>query len=155
MHQFAARLRKRALTWYMNFTSNYVRTKAQIHAEFLAFFKTQEGSHLAAQKLKDIKEKHGELIRAYDRRLKDTLSLIPYVIEERLLVQWFVAGLLPQNRLQLRAFEFATYSEALKKALQLETDDDVVIHGIDGQLEEKLAAMQKVIQDISSKGADL
>ena len=115
----------------MNFTNNHIRTKAQIHAEFLAFFRTQEGSHLTAQKLKDIKQKHGESIRAYDRRLKDTLSLIPYVIEERLLVQWFVAGLLPQNRSQLRAFEFATYSEALKKALQLETDEDMVIHGID------------------------
>ena len=129
--------------------------KGQIQAEFLAFFKTQEGLHLAAQKLKDIKQKHGESIRAYDRRLKDTLSLIPYVIEERLLVQWFVAGLLPENKSQLRAFEFTTYSEALKKALQLETDDDVVIHGIDRQLEEKLTAMQKAIHDISWKGADL
>ena len=77
------------------------------------------------------------------------------MIEERLLVQWFVAGLLPQKRSQLRAFEFTTYSEALKKALQLDTDDDVVIHGIDRQLEEKLTTMQKAIQDISSKGADL
>ena len=83
------------------------------------------------QKLKDIKQKHGESIRAYDKRLKDTLSLIPYTIEERLLVHWFVAGLLPQNKSQLQAFEFTAYSEAQKKALQLETDDDVVIHGID------------------------
>lgn len=81
MHQFAAGLWKHALTWYMNFTNNHVRTKAQIHAEFLAFFKTQEGSHLAAQKLKDIKQKQGESIRAYDRRPKETLSRIPYVIE--------------------------------------------------------------------------
>lgn len=87
--------------------------------------------------------------------MKDTLSLIPYAIEERLLVQWFVARLLPLNRSQLHAFEFTTYSEALKKALQLETDEDVVIHGIDRQLEEKLNAMQKAIQDISLKGADL
>lgn len=155
MHQFVAGLRKRALTWYMNFTSTYIRTKGQIKAEFMAFFKMQEGSHLAAQKLKDIKQKHDESIRAYDQRLKDTLSLIPYPIKERLLVQWFVAGLLPQNKSQLRAFDFATYSDVLKKALQLETDDDVVIHGIDRQLEDKLTAMQKAIHDISSKGADL
>ena len=56
MHQFAARLRKRALTWYMNFTSTEVHTKAQIKSEFLSFFRTQEGAHLAAQKLKDIKQ---------------------------------------------------------------------------------------------------
>lgn len=70
-------------------------------------------------------------------------------------MQWFIAGLLPQNRSQLRAFEFTTYSEALKKALQLETDDDMVIHSIDRQLEENLTAMQKSIHDISSKGANL
>jgi len=139
----------------MNYTNNQVRTKGQIKNEFLAFFKTQEGLHLAAQKLKDIKQKHGESIRAYDRRLKDTLSLIPYAIKERLLVQWFVARLLPQNISQLRAFEFATYSEVLKKALQLEVDEDVAIHDIDRQLEEKLNAMQKAIQDIWLKGADL
>ena len=141
MHQFAASLQKRALTWYMNFTNNHIQTKGHIKAEFMAFFKTQEGSHLAAQKLKDIKQKHGESIRMYDRWLKDIVSMIPYVIEERLLVQWFVARLLPQNRSQLWAFEFTTYSEALKKALQLETDDDVVIHGINRQLEEKPTTM--------------
>lgn len=95
IHQFVAGLRKRALTWFMNYTNNQVHTKGQIKNEFLAFFKTKEGSHLAAQKLKDIKQKHGESIRAYDRRLEYTLSLIPYAIEERLLIQWFIAGLLP------------------------------------------------------------
>jgi len=125
----------------MNYTNNQVQTKGQIKSEFLAFFKTQEGSHLAAQKLKDIKHKHGESIRAYDRWLKDTLSLIPYTIDEKILVQWFVAGLLPQNRSQLQAFEFTAYSDTLKKPLQLEVDEDVVIHGIDRKLEEKLNAM--------------
>ena len=66
-------------------------------------------------------------------------------------MQWFVAGLLPKNRSQLRAFKFTAYSDALKKALQLEVDEDVVIHGIDRQLEEKLNAVQKAIQDISLK----
>lgn len=139
----------------MNYMNNQVQTKGQIKNEFLAFFKIQEGSHLDAQKLKDIKKKHGESIHAYDRKLKDTLSLIPYTIKERLLVQWFVAGLLPQKRSQLQAFEFAAYSNVLKKDLQLEVNEDVVIHGIDRQLEEKLNTMQKAIQDISLKGADL
>jgi len=81
--------------------------------------------------------------------------LIPYAIKEKLLVQWFVAGLLPQNRTQLRAFEFNAYSDALKKALQLEVDEDIVTPGVDKQLEEKLNAMQKVIQEISFKNTDL
>jgi len=62
IHQFVAGLRKRALTWFTNYTNNQVRTKGQIKSEFLVFFKTQEGSHLAVQKLKDIKQKHRESI---------------------------------------------------------------------------------------------
>jgi len=139
----------------MNDTNNQVRMKGQVKYEFLAFFKTQESSHLASQKLKYIKQKQGESIWGYDRRLKDTLSLIPYEIEEKLLVQLFVASLLPQNRSQLWALEFYTYSNALKKALQLEVDEDIVTHGVDRQLEEKLNAMHKSIQEISLKSSNL
>ena len=47
--QFAGALRKRALTWYMNFTESQNRSKAEIKASFLAFFKTEDFAHLAAQ----------------------------------------------------------------------------------------------------------
>ena len=40
IHQFSTGLRKRALTWFMNYTNNHVQTKGQIKIEFLAFFKT-------------------------------------------------------------------------------------------------------------------
>jgi hypothetical protein len=43
--------------------------------------------------MKEIKQSLGETIQEYDKRFKDLLSQIPYVIEERLLVQWYVAGL--------------------------------------------------------------
>ena len=57
--QFAGALRKRALTWYMNFTENRIRTKAKIKANFLAFFKIEDVAHLATQKIKDIKQVPG------------------------------------------------------------------------------------------------
>ena len=72
--QFAGALRKRALTWYMNFTENQNRSKAEIKASFLAFSKTKDVAHLAAQKLKDIKKMPGESVREYEKRFKDLLS---------------------------------------------------------------------------------
>ena len=38
--QFAGALRKRALTWYMNFMESQNRSKVEKKASFLAFFKT-------------------------------------------------------------------------------------------------------------------
>ena len=61
--QFAGALRKRALTWYMNFTESQNRSKAEIKASFLAFFKREYVAHLATQKLKDIKQRPRELVR--------------------------------------------------------------------------------------------
>ena len=46
--QFAGALRKRALTWYMNFMESQNRSKAEIKDSFLAFFKTEDVAHLAA-----------------------------------------------------------------------------------------------------------
>ena len=46
--QFAGALRKRALTWYMNFIESQNRSKAEIKASFLVFFKMEDVAHLAA-----------------------------------------------------------------------------------------------------------
>ena len=74
--QFASALRKRALTWYMNFTENQARSKDEIKTNFLAFFKKKDVAHLAAQKLKDIKKVPGETICEYDKRFKYLLGQI-------------------------------------------------------------------------------
>ena len=53
MAQFAGALRKRTLTWYMNFTKRTPQaSKVEIKAQFLSFFKTQDAKHLEAKKLK-------------------------------------------------------------------------------------------------------
>ena len=72
--QFVGALRKRALTWYMNFTKTQERSKDEIKTNFLAFFKIEDVAHLASQKLKDIKQVPGETVREYDKRFKDLLS---------------------------------------------------------------------------------
>ena len=84
--QFAGALRKRVLAWYMNFTESQNRSKAEMKANFLAFFKMEDVAHLAAQKLKDIKQRLGESIREYDKRFKELLSQIPTIIDANLLV---------------------------------------------------------------------
>ena len=85
--QFAGALRKRALTWYMNFTESQNISKAEIKASFLAFFKTEDVAHLVAQKLKDFKQRLGESVREYEKRFKDLLSQSSAIIDANLLVQ--------------------------------------------------------------------
>lgn len=60
--QFAGALKKRALTWYMNFTENQARKVDEIKTNFLAFFKIEDVAHLATQKLKDIKQIPKEIV---------------------------------------------------------------------------------------------
>lgn len=50
----------------------------------------------------------------YDKRFKDLLSQIPYIIDEALLVQWYIAGLLQKIRGHLKRHEVRTCEEALK-----------------------------------------
>ena len=114
--QFAGALRKRALTWYMNFKKSQNRSKTEIKASFLAFFQMEDVAHLAAQKLKDIKQRPGESVREYDKRFKDLLSQIPAIIDANLLVQWYVAGLLHHVRAPLRMHDITSLEEAFKKA---------------------------------------
>ena len=125
--QFAGTLRKRALTWYMNFMESQNRSKAEIKANFLVFLKMEDVTHLAAQKQKDIKQRPGESVKEYDKRFKDLLSQISANIDANLLVQWYVAGLLHHVRAPLRMHDITSLEEAFKKAQQMEFDVDVAI----------------------------
>ena len=125
--QFVGASRKRALTWYMNFTESQNRSKAEIKASFLAFFKSEDVAHLATQKLKDIKQRLGESVREYDKRFKDLLSQILANINTNLLVQWYVVGLLHHVRAPLRMHDITSLEEDFKKAQQTESDIDIAI----------------------------
>ena len=68
MVQFAGALRKRALTWYMNFSERTPKvTKVEVKVQFLSFFKTPDAKHLVAKKLKTTSQKSGETIRDYEK----------------------------------------------------------------------------------------
>ena len=71
---FVGALRKRELTWYMNFMENQARSKDDIKANFLAFFKMKDIAHLAVETLKDIKQVLRKLVWEYDKRFKYLLS---------------------------------------------------------------------------------
>ena len=137
MAQFAGALRKRALTWYMTFLERKPRaTKAKIKAQFLSFFKTPDAKHLTAKNLNTTQQKPGETVHDYDKRWKDLLSQLDYVIDEQLLIQWFLAGLSPKVRRHISLETFKTYEDVLTKALQVEMDEDIPAYPMDHRLEE-------------------
>ena len=133
----------------MNFTESQNISKAEIKASFLEFFKTEDVAHLATQKLKDIKQMPGELVREYDKRFKDLLSQIPSNIDVNLLVQWYVAGLLHHVRAPLRMHDIKSLEEAFKKEQQMESDVDVAIPSEKGQLEDKIKMLRKTIRELT------
>ena len=112
---FSSALRKRALTWYMNFTENQIRTKDRINSNFLVFLKKEDIAHLATQILKDIKQVLGKFVQEYDKRLKDLLSQISLNIDANLLIQWYIISLLQHVRSPLRMHNIKSLEEAFKK----------------------------------------
>jgi hypothetical protein len=62
MAQFRANMCHCALTWFMNYTKNKTRSKVEIKNNFLTLFKIQDVTHLATQKLKEIKKNTGSNI---------------------------------------------------------------------------------------------
>ena len=137
MEQFVGALRKRELTWYMTFSERQPReTKVEIKAQFLSFFKTPDAKHLAAKKLKTTSQNPGETICDYDKQWKDLLIQLDYVIDEKLLIQWFLAGLSQKVRRHISLETFKSYEDALTKALQVEMDEDIPAYSTDHILEE-------------------
>ena len=121
----------------MTFSERQPRaTKAEIKAQFLSFFKTPDAKHLATKKLKTTSQKTGESIRDYDKRWKDLLSQLDYVIDEQLLIQWFLAGLSQKVRRHISLETFKMYEDALTKALQVEMDEDIPAYPTDHRLEQ-------------------
>ena len=123
----------------MTFSKRQPRaTKAEIKAQFLSFLKTLDAKHLAAKKLKTTSQNPGESVHDYDKHWKDLLIQLGYVIEEQLLIQWFLAGLSQKVHWHISLETFKTYEDALTKALQVEMDEDIPAYPTDHRLEEQL-----------------
>ena len=110
-------------------------TKAEIKAQYLSFFKTLDAKHLAGKKLKTTSQKPGETIRDYDKRWKYLLSQLDYVIDEKLLIQWFLVGLSQKFHQHISLETFKYYKDALTKDLQVEMDEDIPGYSTDHRLE--------------------
>ena len=127
------------LTWYMTFLEIQPReTKAEIKVQFLSFFKTPDAKHLAVKKLKTASQKPGETIHDYDKHWKDLLSQLDYVIDEKLLLKWFLTRLFQKSRQHISLETFKSYEDALTKSLQVEMDEDIPAYSTDHRLEEQL-----------------
>ena len=82
MAQFAGALRKRTLTWYMTYIERTPQaSKAEIKAQLLSFFKNLDAKHLKAKKLKTTSQNPIDSVGEYDKRCKDLLSQLDYVID--------------------------------------------------------------------------
>ena len=122
----------------------------------MSFFKTPDAKHLAAKKLNSIVQKLVETIRDYDKIWKDLLSQIDYVIDEKLLIQWFLPGLSQKIWWHISLETFKTYEEALTKALQVKMDEDYLAYlVVDTQIEEQLEIMQKYLWELNLKGQEI
>jgi hypothetical protein len=65
----------------------------------------------------------GEIVQEYDKRFKDFLSQIPYMIDDKLLVQWYALGLLQKIHGPLRIHEIQLCEEVINKDQHIETDE--------------------------------
>ena len=104
--------------------------------QFLSFFKTPDAKHLATKKLKTTSQKPGEIVHDYDKLWKDLVSQLDYVIDEQLLIQWFLVGLSQKIGRHISLEIFKSYEDALTKALQVEMDEDIPAYSTDHKLEE-------------------
>ena len=88
------------------------------------------------KKLKTTSQKPRETVCDYDKYWKYLLSQLDYVIDEQLLIQWFLAGLSQKVRRHISLETFKSYEDALTKSLQVEMDEDIPAYPTDHILEE-------------------
>lgn len=100
-------------------------------------------------------------MHGYYKIFKDILSQILYKIHEKLLMQWFVAGLLHKIRVPLRMHKIPTYEDSLKKSQRFKFEDHSYILLVNERternqkIEENIKMMHKTIRDISMRNIDL
>ena len=130
-------------------------SKAEIKVQLLSLFKTLDAKNLAAKKLKTTSQNPAESVREYDKRQKDLLIQLDYVIDEQLLIQWFLTGLSQKIQQHISLETFKTYEDTLTKALQVEMDEDFPAYPTDTRLEEQLEIMQKSLKELNLKNQDV
>lgn len=91
------------------------------------------------------------MVRECDKIYKDLLIQIMYVIDENILVQCYVVGLLQNIYGPLRMHEVKNCEEALKLAQRIETDDkgQSTNSSTRNKLEEKIAHLKILIIPLS------
>ena len=78
-----------------------------------------------------------------------------YVIDEQLLIEWFLVGLTQKIRRHISLETFKIYEDVITKALQVEMDEDILVYPTDHRLEEHLEIMQKSLKELNLKIQDI
>ena len=105
--------------------------------------------------MKRTSQKSRETVRDYDKCCKDLLSQLDYVIDEKLLIQWFLARISHKIWMHINMDTFNTYEYALAKALQADMDEEYPRNPVENCIEEQLEIMQKSIRGLNLKGKDI
>jgi hypothetical protein len=73
-----------------------------------------------------------------------------YAIDEKLLVQWYVAGLLQNIIAPLWMYNLSTCEEIIIKAQKIEMDDEGLVNtsSVERRLEDKTMELQQTIKNI-------
>ena len=79
------------------------------------------------------------------------MSQLDYVIDEKLLIQWFLIGLSQKFHRHISLETFKSYEDVLTKSLQVEMDEDIPEYSIDHILEEQLKSVQKSLKELNLK----
>ena len=79
------------------------------------------------------------------------MSQLDYVIDEKLLIQWFLTRLYQKVRQHISLETFKSYEDALTKSLQVEMDEDIPAYPTEHALEEQLEKVQKSLEDLNIK----
>ena len=121
----------------------------------MSFFKTPDAKHLVAKKLKTTSQKPTESVHDYNKCWKDLLSQLDYVIDQHLLIHWFLGCLSQKIWWHISLETFKTYEDALTKALQVEMDEDFPSYPTYTRMEEWLEIMQKYLKELNLKIQDV
>jgi hypothetical protein len=97
--QLETTFRDRALTWYMKYKATasvgQERSLAEIKQDLLREFQKPKSESQCITKIKEIKQKEGEIVWDYDQWFKILLDRLTFQIQDMQHREWFIVGLLP------------------------------------------------------------
>ena len=131
----------------MKFSSTQTPALDDIKAAMIKEFKNPKSESQCITELKEIQQRHGELVWDFDQTFKVLLDQVSFTIGPEQHKEWFIAALLPHIRTPLMQQKVADQQEALEIDMKLETTPVEDNSGI-AQIQAQLAEMDLELCDM-------